>query len=98
MRKRSTPDSWFFVLLGSSLIVALAALLAPARERPIHFRTVLQLSVPLAVIWLTTTFVYFFRFRWRGLWILIGAPFALYWPVWLIFNRIPACFWRGNCF
>jgi hypothetical protein len=28
---------------------------------------------------------------------LIGAPLALYWPVWLMFNRTPTCYWRGNC-
>jgi hypothetical protein len=31
------------------------------------------------------------------LWLLFGALLALYWPVWLLFNRTPECYWHHNC-
>jgi hypothetical protein len=31
------------------------------------------------------------------LWILVGAPMALYWPIWLLFHHFPSCYYSGNC-
>jgi hypothetical protein len=37
-------------------------------------------SFALALLWIAFLFIAIFRFRRRGLWLLIGLPFALYWP------------------
>jgi hypothetical protein len=38
-----------------------------------------------------------YRFGRKSLWMLVATPPALYWPVWLVLNGIPACYWHGNC-
>jgi len=88
---------WFWFALVFSLLVALLGLLAPQRRMPIDFHLMLRLSLPAAGIWLATAIVSIFRFHKKALWMLLGAPLALYWPLWLIFNNIPACYWHGNC-
>jgi hypothetical protein len=88
---------WFSAALVFSFLVALVAMLAPQRRMPIDFHMMLWLSLPLAGIWLVTSIVSVFRFHQKALWMLLGAPLALYWPLWLMFNHIPACYWHGNC-
>lgn len=88
---------WFRSTFTFSFIVAFVGLQAPQRRMPLDFHLMFWLSLPLAVIWLATAIVSIFRFHKKALWMLIGAPLALYWPVWLMFNRIPTCYWRGNC-
>lgn len=39
-----------------------------------------HVSALLAMAWLGLLAVALFRFRKKGLWLLIGLPFALYWP------------------
>jgi hypothetical protein len=88
---------WFSFALIFSFLVALVGSLAPQRRMPVDFHLMLWFSLPLSGIWLATAIASIFRFRQKGLWLLIGAPFALYWPVWLMFNHIPTCYWLHNC-
>jgi hypothetical protein len=37
-------------------------------------------SYVLTIAWLVTLVIALCIFRWRGLWLLIGAPLALFWP------------------
>jgi hypothetical protein len=88
---------WFSFAFVLSFLVALAGLLAPQRRMPIDFHMVLWLSLPFTGIWLAISIISVFRFHKKALWMLFGAPLALYWPLWLMFNRIPACYWHRNC-
>jgi hypothetical protein len=47
-------------------------------------------SVLLAALWGTLLCGGVIRFRWQGLWLLLGAPLALYWP-WAIWMMVRAC-------
>jgi hypothetical protein len=37
------------------------------------------ISILLLVLWMASIVAGLVRFRWRGLWLLLGAPFALFW-------------------
>jgi hypothetical protein len=37
-------------------------------------------SILALVLWLGSVIVGFVRFHWHGLWFLLGAPLALFWP------------------
>jgi hypothetical protein len=93
----ATTKLSFSFAFAFSLLAALTGLLVPSRRMPIDFHLVFWLSLPLAGIWLATMVVSASRFRRKALWMLIGAPLALYWPVWLMCNGLPACYWHGNC-
>ena len=68
-----------------SLAIALAALFYPfllgssffdARTDP-----AIYVSLFLSICWLALFAVGLFKFRSRGLWLLIGLPFVAYWPL-----------------
>jgi hypothetical protein len=80
-----------------SWLVALLAWLAPQRQMPIDIHRMLLLSLPLAGLWLGLFGLAAVQMRKRSLWLLVGAPFALYWPLWLLLNGIPSCYRSGNC-
>jgi hypothetical protein len=64
---------------------------------PIDMHSIFWWSIPLAFLWIVTVGIAAHRFRKKALWMLFGAPMALYWPVWLALNGIPACYRHGNC-
>ena len=41
-------------------------------------------SLVLALLWVSLFAFGLIRHRVRGLWLLLGAPFALYWPAWIV--------------
>jgi hypothetical protein len=95
--KLMTSSRWFMVVLACSLILAMVGWLAPRTRMPLNFHYMIWGSLPLAGIWLLMVIISAFRFLKKALWLLIGAPLALYWPVWLLVNGIPACYWNHNC-
>ena len=97
VRNETYHKLWFSAAFVFSFVIACIGLLVPQRQMPINFHLMLWLSLPLAGIWLATAIASIFRFHKKALWMLIGAPLALYWPVWLMLNRIPACYWHRNC-
>src|SRR6266704_3909650 len=92
-----TQLHWFRVALATSLVVGFLGWDAPQGQMPLNFHNMLWRSLPLAAVWLLTVVISAFRFRKKALWLLIGAPLALYWPFWLVVNGIPACYWHHNC-
>lgn len=64
---------------------------------PINIHGVLWWSIPLTSLWVLTVCVSAYSFGRKSLWMLLAGPVALYWPVWLVLNGIPACYWHGNC-
>ena len=94
---RTGSTSSFLIMLTVQFVIALVAMQAPFRRLPVDFRLILWLSLPLAGVWVAGSVGSLFYFGRRALWILLSAPFALYWPVWFLFNRIPICYWRQNC-
>lgn len=93
----TSTKPWFSLALVFSFLVAVAGLIAPERRRPIDVQLMLWWSLPLAGVWLATSIISIFRYHIKALWLLLGGPLALYWPLWLLFKHIPACYWQRNC-
>jgi hypothetical protein len=97
MSRTSLTGHSFALALTLSLIVAFIAWEAPQGRMPIDIHAILWLNLPLAALWLLITVISAFRFHLKALWLLLGAPLVLYWPLWMLVNGIPVCYWRGNC-
>jgi hypothetical protein len=70
--------------IGFSAIVALIAFLGPIVFRREALDLALKVSFWTAVLWLFTLVFVLVRYRKKGLWILLSAPFALYWTYVLV--------------
>jgi hypothetical protein len=87
----------FGIALAASLIVAFLSSEIPGRQMPLDYHAMITVSIPLAIVWGILFANCVWRFGRRGWWAILGAPLALYWPVWLIFNRFPPCYYSHNC-
>src|SRR5258708_33296272 len=87
----------FKVLLLVSFVLAFFGQTAPEKRMPIDFDAVIRVSIALGCLWVGIFVFACYRFRSKGLWMLLGAPFVLYWPIWLLLNGIPTCVQHGNC-
>jgi hypothetical protein len=92
-----SSTQWFKTAVAVSFVLAYFGWQAPQVRMGLDFHSMLWWSLPLAGLWLITFMIAAYRFRRKALWLLIGAPLALYWPVWLVINGIPECYWLGNC-
>ena len=70
----------FFVL---SLLIAAASAGIPYFSETVRNDGALTFMVvlPLSLAWLIVVVVSFWRFQWRGLWLLLGTPIVLSWPI-----------------
>ena len=86
----------FAVVFAASLVVAALEILIQASEiagkTPGHFTGITVF--PLSLLWIGLTAWAIFKFKGQGLWLLIGAPFALWWP-WIVGLFVLAC--RPDC-
>jgi hypothetical protein len=87
----------FRVVFAISVIIALAGWEPPGRRMPLDFRYMIWGSLPLAGLWTIFFVAIVYWFGRKAMWMLCAAPFAFYWPIWLLFNGIPSCHWLGNC-
>jgi hypothetical protein len=87
----------FGIALSASLIVAFLGFQIPARHWPRDYDAMITVSVPLAIVWAILFALCLWRSGRRGLWAILGAPVALWWPVWMIFNHFPPCYYAHNC-
>lgn len=88
---------FFWSLLAVSLVIAFLSYSAPATQMPLNYDAMIWRSVPLAILWGIVLAVSLWRLKTWGLWLLLGAPWALYWPIWLIFNHFPPCYYAHMC-
>jgi hypothetical protein len=82
--------------LMAALISAFSAWVLP-HFGDSHARDVFLVSFTLSAVWLGITIYAIVKYHWRGLWMLVGAIPALYWPIALtIFvagcSTAPGCF------
>jgi hypothetical protein len=66
--------AWLYYVCLSLLIAVSARLSWRNTDLAVY------VSVSLSVFWVAMLGGGLYRYHWRGLWILIGAPFALYYP------------------
>lgn len=93
----ATRSRWFKAVFAISVAIACFGWGVPRRQMPIDFHSALWLSIPVAAFWALVIAVSARQFGKSALWMLLGAPLALYWPIWLLLNGVPACYWHGNC-
>ncbi len=84
--------------LSISMLIAFASFALPTGQMPLGYLAMMTLSIPCAILWAVFLGISLRRLGKRGLWLLVGAPFALWWPVWIIFNRFPPCYYAHRCF
>jgi hypothetical protein len=87
----------FLIFLTASVVIACLSDLAPRHTMPYDYSAVVSRSIPLAVLWAIVVVASVFLLREGALWLLVGAPIALYWPVWLLVGGYPSCWYMGNC-
>ncbi len=91
------PAKKIWPLVFVSLLIGFLGWIVPGLQSPLNYAAMLRLSIPCAIAWALVVTFALVRFRTRGLWLLIGAPMALYWPVWMLFNHFPPCYYRHGC-
>lgn len=79
---------WFFVAIAASVLgfaagtVSLGGYgMAYARALHISYRVLMPASFCFATIWLSAFVFALVRYHRRGLWFLVCAPLALFWPI-----------------
>jgi hypothetical protein len=92
-----TETRKYWLALVGSLALAYLGGTAPSYRMPLDYDAMISRSIPLAVAWAVIVGFCLWRFKKRGLWLLLGVPMALYWPIWLLFNHLPACYYLHNC-
>jgi hypothetical protein len=92
-----TDDQKYWIWFAASLAVALLGSVAPVRQMPLDYKAMLWKSIPLAISWGLILGFCVWNYKERGLWLVVGAPLALYWPIWLMFHGLPSCYYSGNC-
>ena len=87
----------FWKTFFASLAVALASAVVPYVADPVdpfHFPYLMDF---FCLAWTGLLILALWRFRWRGLWFLLGAPVALYWLIvaagigWACGHNVKAC-------
>lgn len=72
-------------MLGLSLVMAIAGFALPFPwMSPGAFGTLFKVSLLPAACRLIVFIASLVKFRTRGLWLVLGLPLALYWPVWYL--------------
>lgn len=92
-----THPSIFRSWIIGSFALAIAALGVVRNQMPLDYHGMIWRSTPLACLWLVVCICCLARYRRRGLWVLLGAPLALLWPLILVWYGLPKCYWIGNC-
>ena len=96
-QKATGEREGFWIVLALSLLLAYLGWAAPQYRMPLDYDALLSRSIPLGIIWLAAFALCLWRYGRRAFWVLAGAPMALYWPIWLLFNDFPPCYYSHNC-
>ena len=92
-----TATQRYWIVLLASLVLAYLGGQAPRYQMPVDYDAIISRSIPFAIAWAVILSFCLSRYKKRGLWLLVGAPMALYWPIWLLFNHFPSCYYLHNC-
>jgi hypothetical protein len=84
-------------LLGASIVTAVSGVFAPRYLAAPDVLLMLVWSLSLAAVWFAFLVAAAFWYKWRGLWLLVGAPLVFYWPIgfkmleWACAQNVNAC-------
>lgn len=88
-------DRAFWLIFAAALTVAIASPVLPSLTKSVDANWNLRFSYFLALIWVAIQVVAVVRHKRRGLWLLIGLPIVLWWPI--VFRMMEyACRHNGN--
>ena len=79
-----------------SLLVASLAVGVIAAMAPFVFPDGIVVGFWLGIFWVASLIVALFKYGKRGLWLLVGAPFALFVP-YIAFGILWGCTFHQNC-
>src|SRR5437879_2133762 len=91
---------FFFFMLRRpprSTLFPYTTLFRSSYRMPLDYDAMISRSIPFAIAWAVILAFSLWRYKKRGLWLLVGAPMALYWPIWLLLNHFPPCYYLHNC-
>jgi hypothetical protein len=92
-----TENQRYWVAFTASLAIAYLGRQSPSYRMPLDYDAMISKSISFAVAWALILILCLWRYKKRGLWLLVGTPMALYWPIWLLFNHFPSCYYSHNC-
>lgn len=92
-----TNNQIYWTSLIVSVVVAYLGWSSPSYRMPLDYDAMISRSVPFALAWALIFGFCLWRYQRHGLWLLVGTPMAVYWPIWLLFNHFPPCYYSGNC-
>ena len=85
MSGSSERSRWFIPFAIGSGAIAILALYIPVAYGPrLELSTVIDLLIAGPAIWTVTVVVGLVIYRWRGLWLLLGAPLAFVDLIWFV--------------
>jgi hypothetical protein len=70
----------FWILLVGSLVIAAASAGLPYLTDRGDTFLVMKIVLPFCLGWFVFVWIALKQFRWRGLWLLLGAPLTFWWP------------------
>ena len=68
----------YWIALIASLVIAYLGSKSPSYRMPVDYDAIISRSIPLAIAWAALVTFSLWRYRRRGLWLLLGAPIAPY--------------------
>jgi hypothetical protein len=91
-----SKNQTYWIALTASWVIAYLGWQYPNRM-PFDYDAMISKSIPFAIAWALILILCLWRYKRRGLWLLLGAPMAAYWPIWLLFNHFPSCYYLHGC-
>ena len=79
LTKIQTLSNSFQTLFVASLVIAALGIFIPFVTAPGSMDAAIKLCMLLTLVWIVLVIFVFTKFKWRGLWCLLGAPLTGYW-------------------
>jgi hypothetical protein len=83
-RKDERKDRMKRTVLAVALVAAAESFILPGVFPYGDYTRTLMWSAGGSLVWVVMAIISLARWRWRGAWILVGGPFALFYPIGII--------------
>lgn len=87
----------FWSLFLISLAIGAASAGLPFLTNRNDVLLMMEIALPLCLAWLACVGFTFFRFGWRALWLVVGAPLTFWWPFSLVMIAVGCAQNSRNC-
>src|SRR4051794_21888105 len=79
--KMQSLSTSFRTLFVASLAIAALGIAVPFVTAPGSMDAAIKFCMLLTLVWIVLVIFVFTKFKWRGLWCLLGAPLTGYWCI-----------------